>query len=334
MAAPGGTGVVGHPAWSPDGTRLSYTLETPTRPRELRVVDVGTGASRRITPDPPGAAHLDRLVAPEKVSYESTDGHTIHAYLYAPRDRSPERPAPGLLWIHGGPTSQWEDTYQPDVQDLVQRGYAVLMPNIRGSSGYGKAFEDANNRCWGHCDLEDVRAGAEDLATLPYVDGDALGITGTSYGGIMTLSAIAFAPGLFQAAVSRSGYGDWVAFVEEEHNELRHRKLLEYELGPFPEARDVYRHVSPIRAAADVRTPVFLLHGEGRYPGSPQSLDFAGALQEHYKVFRYKAYPGETYYVAGRDNRRELLRDVEAFLGFYLRGEPRTLPGRSWVPEG
>lgn len=181
--------------------------------------------------------------------------------------------------------------------------------------------------------MEDVRRGADFLRGLPYVDGGALGITGTSYGGIMTMSAVAFAPGEFQAAVSQSGYADWVAFMEGD-NELRHQKLSEYELGPWPENRDVYRHISSIRAVPDAETPIFIVHGEGRYPGSPQSRMFASALQEHYKPFRYKAYPGETYYVYTRDNRRQLLQDMEAFLDYYLRGEEAVLPGVTHVQEG
>lgn len=149
----------------------------------------------------------------------------------------------------------------------------------------------------------------------------------------MTMSAVAFAPGVFQAAVAQSGYADWVAFMEGG-NELRHQKLLEYELGSYPENRDVYRHVSSIHAVPQAQTPVFVVHGEGRYPGSPQSRLFASALQEHYKPFRYKAYPGETYYVYGRDNRRQLLQDMEAFFDVYLRGEARTLPGATHVPSG
>lgn len=330
LVAPSGMGVVDAPEWSPDGRLISYTLETPTSPRDLQVVEVESGETRRLTRSLPEGGAGRRLVAPEKVSYRSTDGHTIHGYLYAPRDRSERHPA--ILWIHGGPTSQYRDTYQQHVQYFVQRGYVVLLPNIRGSSGYGKAFEDANNGCWAHCDLEDVRRGADFLRSLPYVDGDALAITGTSYGGIMTMAAVTFAPGEFQAAVSQSGYADWVAFMEGD-NELRHQKLLEYELGPYPENRDVYRRASSIHAVDRAKTPIFIVHGEGRYPGSPQSRMFASALQERYKVFRYATYPGETYYVRSRANRRALLRDMEAFLDFYLRHEPVTLPGTSHVPE-
>lgn len=332
VVSPSEMGLVESPEWSPDGRWISYTLETPTSPRDLHTVRVADGETRRLARSLPEGGLADRLVTPEKVSYRSTDGQTIHGYLYRPPGASSGDGHPALLWIHGGPTSQWKDAFQQDVQYFVQRGYVVLLPNIRGSSGYGQDFEHANNGCWNHCDLEDVVRGADFVRDLPYVDGDAVGITGTSYGGIMSMSAVALAPGEFQAAVAQSGYADWVAFMEGS-NELRHQKLLEYEMGPYPENRDAYRHISSIHAVPDVETPIFVVHGEGRYPGSPQSRMFAAALQEHYKPFRYKAYPDETYYVYGKENRRQLLLDMEAFLDVYLRDEPTTLPGVRHLSE-
>jgi dipeptidyl aminopeptidase/acylaminoacyl peptidase len=324
LVAPG-SGVVAVPEWSPDGTRISYTLGTPTRPNDLFVVEVSSGTTTQLTVSMLAGNIERQLVAPEKIAYQSTDGLTINAYLYAPPgSRSGDR-YPAILWIHGGPTSQYSDTYQERVQFFVQRGYVVLLPNIRGSSGYGKAFEDANNGCWGHCDLEDVLAGVEYLEGLPYVNSDKIGITGTSYGGCMSMAAVAFAPGVFQAAVPSSGYGDWMHFVGEQ--ELRHIKLLDYELGPLAENEAVYRTSSPIYSVANITTPTFLVHGEGFFPESKASDNFADALEKHYKVFRHKAYPNENYYVRSRENERQLLLDMLQFFDEFLRDavvEPPT----------
>ncbi len=319
LVAPEGMGVVESPEWSPDGRWISYTLETPTRPKDLFVVPAEGGEPRRLTRSLPEGGLADRLVEPRKVRYSSTEGFEISAYLYAPPGaEGGERRHPGILWIHGGPTAQFDDDFQQHVQFFAQRGYVVLLPNIRGSSGYGKAFEDANNGCWGRCDLEDVRAGVEYLHGLSYVDSASTGITGTSYGGCMSMAAVAFAPDLFQAAVPLSGYGDWFHFYEEQ--ELRHLKLLDYELGTPEEAPDVYRNVSPIFWIEDVGTPVFLAHGVDRFPRSEASANFAEALERHYKVFRYETYPGENYYIYGRANRARLLRDMLDFFGRYLGG--------------
>ena len=229
------------------------------------------------------------------------------------------------MWIHGGPTSQFMDTFQPQVEYFVQAGYVVMLPNIRGSSGYGRRFEDLNDRDWGHGDLQDAIRGVEYLKTRDDVDPENFGITGTSYGGILSMAAVAFAPpGVFKASIACSGYGDFLHMAGEQ--ELRHVKLLEYELGDPVRDRDVYHHVSSIYHLDDATIPCFLLHGEGRYPGSTSSLDFALALEARYKPFWYQAYPGETYYVSGAANVKRQLRDMQDFFDLYLRGVPYTRP--------
>ncbi len=321
-------GRVSSPAWSPDGSEIAYILGTVTTPDDLHVVSLPSGASRQLTNSVPAGNFEERLVVPEKVRYRSSDGYDVSAYLYAPPGIEAGERVPGILWIHGGPTSQFHDTFQQHVQFFAQRGYALLLPNIRGSSGYGKAFEDANNGCWGHCDLEDVVAGAEYVKGLPYVNPSKIGITGTSYGGIMSMNAVTFAPDVFQASIPGSGYADWVHFYNGE-NELRHIKLLEYELGSFATSEHVWAHSSSINAVADVSTPLFLIHGVGRYPGSDQSEIFAQELENHYKPFRYKTYEGETYYVRGKANRRQMLLDMLAFFDQFLRDGLISSVGRA-----
>jgi dipeptidyl aminopeptidase/acylaminoacyl peptidase len=320
LVAPQGLGSVGNPAWSPDGRRVAYTMSTPTEASDLYVVPVEGGQPIRLTVSTPGGNLAASLVTPEKIRYRSFDGLEISAYLYKPAVIPAGTRLPAILYIHGGPTSQFNDTYQAQVQFLVQQGYVVLLPNIRGSSGYGRAFEDANNRDWGHGDLEDVKAGAEYLKRLAYVNGSRLGITGTSYGGCMTMSAVAFAPGFFQAAVASSGYGDWFDFYQEQ--EYRHLKLLDYEFGPLgPATEAIYRRNSPYFSIGAVQTPIMLVHGEGRFPGSRASAKFAAELERHYKVFRYQTYQGENYYVGGGPNQRKLYLDLLAFFDQYLKDQ-------------
>jgi len=318
-------GVCHGPAWSPDGRRLSYLHGTVTAPNDVWVVDVETRAARPLTRSMLGGGVAERLVRPEKITYRSFDDEPISAYLYRPPARQPGQRFPALLWIHGGPTNQFMDTFQPQVQYFVKAGYVVLLPNPRGSSGYGRRFEDLNNRDWGHGDLQDVLYGVEYLKALDDVDPDNVGITGTSYGGIMSMAAVAFAPpAVFKAAIPCSGYGDFLHMTGEQ--ELRHIKLLEYELGDPVRDEDVYRRVSPIFHLENSTTPCFLVQGEGRYPGSTSSIDFALALEALYKPFWYKAYPGETYYVANPANVKQQLRDMLDFFNLYLKGIPFQRP--------
>ncbi len=312
-------GVCAGPAWSPDGKALSYLYGTPTAPTDIWVVPAATGAARQVTHSMLGGGIAARLTVPTKIAYPSVDGRMIHAYLYRPAGQAGT--SPGILWIHGGPTSQFVDSLEPQVQYFVQAGYTVLLPNVRGSSGYGREFEDLNNGDWGHGDLRDAIAGADYLRGLAGVDAAHIGITGTSYGGILSMAAVAFAPaGTFQAAIPRSGYADFVHMHGEQ--ELRHVKLLEYEFGTLDEHPEVYRRCSPLYAAHQAATPCFVIHGEGKYPGSAAAKNFALALEAHYKPFWYKAYPGETYYVLARSNVTQMLRDMRDFFDLYLKDVP------------
>lgn len=313
-------GVVSNPSWSPDGKQVVYTFETPTSPKDIYVINSDGSNRRQLTYSLPVGNYQQRLVKPEKVKYESTDGYTISGYLYEPGEPGNY---PGIMWIHGGPTSQYNDTFQQHVQYFVNNGYVVLQPNIRGSSGYGKDFEKANQKCWGHCDLEDVRAGVDYLKTLSNINPQKMGIHGTSYGGIMSMAAAAFAPNLFQASVPSSGYGDWVSFYHNP-NELRHYKLSNYELGTFEESEEIWRKASAIYSVDQIKTPMFLVHGEGKYPPSPQSEQFAKELEAHYKTFEYKAYPNENYYVYGKENRKQMLKDIHEFFDKFLKDDVIT----------
>jgi dipeptidyl aminopeptidase/acylaminoacyl peptidase len=304
------------PAWSHDGTRIAYLRQTTTSPLNVWVVEVASCDRKRLTG---GDRAASDLIRPAKVSYTTFDGRRINAYLYSPPDASAAKQAPGLMWIHGGPTSQFSDTLQPWVQFFAQRGYAVLLPNIRGSSGYGKEFENLNNRDWGHDDLKDVLAGVEYLKTLGVVDGDRVGIHGTSYGGCMTMSAIAWAPGVFKAAIPLAGYGEWEALYAEQ--ELRHLQLLRYEFGDYPESADVYWRCSPFHDIAAIETPTFIVHGEGRLPTSAASRQFADEMRRLYKPIRYRVYDGECYYVRTTKGVERMLTDMLIFLDEHLKGE-------------
>ncbi len=321
LASPPGMGMVSNADWSPDGKQVSFTMETPVDPADLFVVPSAGGAPRQLTRSSGPAYIANALIRPRKVTYNSPDGFTVQAYLYEPILKAGET-APGILFIHGGPTSSFNDTYQSQVQYLAMRGYAVLLPNIRGSSGYGKSFEDANNGCWGRCDLIDVTAGVEYLRTLPYVDDQRMGITGTSYGGCMSLAAPAFAPGVFQAAVAVSGYGDWIHMIQEQ--ELRHLKLVEYEFGPLAKEEARYRASSPFFHIKDIQTPIMLLHGIGaQMPRSEASRLFADRLEMNYKPFVYKTYPNENYYVRRRENLMQMYADIVAYFDQHLKhGRP------------
>ena len=312
-----GIGVCSNLQWSPDGTTIAFRYGTPTTPADIWTVSLEDGHASQLTDASPGGGLTDRLTKPEKVTFKSFDGLTIHGYLYSPSDKSQKYP--GLLYIHGGPTNQFYDDLQVNVQYLVQRGYVVLLPNIRGSSGYGKVFEEANDKDWGGGDLKDAIAGRDYLKGLKYVDAENIGIMGRSYGGILSMCAISFAPGAFQAAVPISGYGDWPSLQAEM--ELRHNKMQVHEFGSFEEHSDVWYGCSPFYKIENATTPTFILHGEGKDPSSDASRLFAVEMKRLYKTVEYKVYHNDGYYVDVPVNVRQLLLDVADFLDRYLKPE-------------
>lgn len=310
-------GVVANIDWAPDSRRLSYTLATPTSAADLYVVSLDGSAPTQLTFSAPGGNLEADLVTPDKISYETFDGRSINAYLYKPHDMRPGERFPAIVLIHGGPTSHFADSYQLHAQFFTQQGYVMLLPNVRGSSGYGREFELLNNGDWGHGDRRDIVAGAEYLRSLPYVNPDRLGVEGTSYGGFLTPAVIAWSPDVFQAAIPISGYPNRVRFMED--GEYQHIQQLAYEFGPFDENEEVYYRNSPFFAVKNIQTPTFVIHGEGRFPESPQMKYFADELERHYKVFRYKSYKGETFYVNSRENTRQMLLDMLDFFNQYLK---------------
>jgi len=309
-------GICQAPAWSPNGATIAFLQASPTDTQDLWTIDVTRGAITRLTDSLP-VGMRGRLTRPEKIAYTSFDGRSIHAYLYRPTPKAPGKRYPAVLHIHGGPTSQFYDALDPLAQFLARRGYAVLLPNIRGSSGYGKEFEDLNNGDWGHGDLRDAIAGADWLRAQDWIDGAHIGITGTSYGGCLSMSAVCNAPGQFQAAVPHAGYADWVFVMSEQ--ERRHLQLMRYEFGEFPENIAVYRHCSPIYNVHQAQTPTLVLHGEGQLPRSEDSRRFVEAMRREYKTVEYKVYRDECYYVRTRTNLKQMYLDMADFFDRYLK---------------
>ena len=317
-------GMASRAEWSPDGARISFALGTPTKAPDLYVVAASGGTPKQVTFSDRDGTLANALVTPEKIRW-TNDGLTINAYLYKPKSLPASGRAPVLMLVHGGPTSQFSDSYQLQAQFFASRGYVVIAPNVRGSSGYGKRFEDLNNRDWGHGDLRDVVTGVKWAKSQPYVDPNKIGITGVSYGGMLTMYAISFAPGVFQAAVSQSGYGD----VRDFHNivpELQHSQLLHYELGKWPSTPavdSIYRRSSSILKAKDATAPALIIHGYGLHvlDADYAAWKFARELAKHSKLVEYKSYPNETYYVYGRENTKQMLQDIVAFLDRYLKDD-------------
>lgn len=289
-------GVASHPAWSPDSRRLAFLYQSFTKPPDVWVAEVeeckgrlAVLAARQLTYSMPRGLER-KLIPPEKVEYASFDGTIIPGYVYRPRQRSSE-PGPAIIEVQGGPVDQFRDTMQIVAQYLVQRGYTVLMPNRRGSAGYGKDFEEMIRTGWGIDDLQDIVAGAEYLAEAGLANPRRIGVTGSSYGGAMTMMLACAAPqGVFQASISRSGYADWAYYYG--HGSQRTVKLLRHSLGPLDENKELYRKSSALNKVQEAQTPVFVIDQEAdpTAPRVDQRQEFVAGLRQFDKPVRYRKY--------------------------------------------
>jgi pimeloyl-ACP methyl ester carboxylesterase len=267
--------IIGEPILSADGRRLFYTLSTPRIPGDIWAYDRLTGRTRRLTSSP-SEVPPDRLVTPEPATAESFDGEQIPMFVFRPPHPGPQAlgpdahvpdahvpdarvPGPGVVVkIHGGPESQAVLLFDPVVQGLAAAGYTVIVPNVRGSTGYGKryaALDDTTRRLGSVHDLAAVHA---------WMAGEGLGadraaLWGGSYGGYMVLAGLAFQPELWAAGVDIVGISDLVTFLENTSDYRRAYREREY--GSLEHDRDFLAAASPLRHAENIRAPLFVIHG-------------------------------------------------------------------------
>jgi dipeptidyl aminopeptidase/acylaminoacyl peptidase len=243
------------PAFSRDGSKLAFAFSTPRQPFEAYVYDVDAGELTRLTGDGP----IDG-VDPELHRFASFDGVEIPVFLFTPEG---DGPFPVVVAVHGGPEGQWQPYFAPRsgalTQYLVERGYAVAAPNVRGSSGYGKRFmslDDVGLRLDSVRDLAELHAW---LSARPEIDGSRAVVYGGSYGGYMTLASLAFHPDLWAAGVSFVGISNLVTFLENTSEYRRGAREREY--GSLATDREILWNVSAASRLDDIRAPLFLEHG-------------------------------------------------------------------------
>ena len=240
-------------------TKILLNYSTDITRTALVAYDLATDTYESLIEPEYGSIDRRIFVNAEHVWYATFDGTKIPALLYRPRDIASGEKLPGLVHVHGGPTGQWFRGFDPFAQFLVDRGFVVLEPNIRGSTGYGAQFRDAALKDWGGADLEDVAAGAKYLGSLPYVDRDRLVVFGGSYGGFMTLIAATKKPELWRAAVSWVGISDLHRMWDESREHFRY--FLREQMGDPEADRTLWRDRSAVEFADRLSAKLLLVHG-------------------------------------------------------------------------
>jgi dipeptidyl aminopeptidase/acylaminoacyl peptidase len=275
-----------------------YTVRgDPTTPPQVWNASAGEPAI------PTGSVGFaERLGEPTEFTFQSGDCE-IHTVVYPPVGGFPDHPdsVPLLVRPHGGPTAFDDFGWDYRSQYFAALGYAVSMPNYRGSDGYGRDHRNANDDDWGGGDLDDViGAGDATADAFAAVDGDRVGIFGGSGGGLMTVNALGNSD-RFDAGAAFYGVYDYETFVDDTDDVGW--QLMKRELGDLSTDLENYREASPIRNVPDIEDPVLVLHGEedARVPIS-QSEQLCEELEQHGKRHELQRYEGEPHGFSGREN--------------------------------
>lgn len=234
------------------------------------------------------------LSRPEAVSWTSFDGETAHGIYYPPASEHFEGSGapPLVVVVHGGPTSQVQTSWNPQAQFLATRGYAVLLPNYRGSTGYGRPYMLKLRESWGIYDVQDSRTGASSLADRGLADPERLVIMGGSAGGFTVLQSLVELSGFYRAGVSLFGVSNMFALATDTHK--FEERYLDSLLGPLPQASAVYRARSPLFHAEKIMDPLAVFQGDiDRVVPREQSDAIVASLRARGVPHEYHVYEGE-----------------------------------------
>jgi dipeptidyl aminopeptidase/acylaminoacyl peptidase len=247
----------------------------------------------------------------ELVAWTSFDGAVVPGWFAVPEGAAPAAGWPAVVWVHGGPAMQARAHFRPDMQALLAQGYAVLMPNVRGSTGYGRVTMDADDVEKRLDSVHDLAAGREWLARRSEIDPERIAVMGQSYGGYMVLAALTEYPALWRCGIDFYGIADFGTLLEGTGPWRRGHRAAEY--GDPSRHRALFDRISPIRHVDRVRVPLLVLHGE-RDPrvGIGESEQVVAALRARgrpvvYETFGYAGHgfirPDDTVrvYAAVRD---------------------------------
>ncbi|MDR7278230.1 S9 family peptidase [Catenuloplanes atrovinosus] len=310
-------------AFAADGGLLALVVQSAIQPRTIWLIDPALGEGRALGDDPtapatpvPGEPSWPVVIAPQLCDLRSGDGLAISGWLYRPDDDH-DGPWPTVISLHGGPEAQERPGHNPLFQALLARGLAVFAPNVRGSSGFGRSFVDADNRAGRYGAIADVAACVEYLVSSGVADPARIGCIGRSYGGYLTLTALVTFPELFAAGVSECGMSDFATFYERTEPWIAAAAVSKY--GHPEHDRELLRDLSPLHRMDRLTAPLLLVHGanDTNVPvyESEQVLE---ALRGRDVPHDYLLLPGEGHDFLARSSRQTAITATARWLATHL----------------
>ncbi|WP_375767884.1 S9 family peptidase [Archangium gephyra] len=301
--------------------RMAFYHNGDRSPSNLHLYDFGTKKITRLTDTMSRDIQTEDLVDAEVVRFKSFDGMEIPNIIYKPHQATASAKAPAIVWVHGGPGGQTRKGYSPVLQYLVNHGYVVLGINHRGSSGYGKSFYTADDQKHGREPLLDCIEAKKYLASLPYVDAERIGIAGGSYGGYMTLAALAFHPDAFKVGIDIFGVSNWLRTLKSIPPWWEsQREALYKELGDPAKQEQLLRDISPLFHAEKISKPLLVLQGANDPRViQPESDEIVEAVKKNGVPVEYVIFPDEGHGFTKRKNEVEAYSRMLGFLEKHLK---------------
>jgi dipeptidyl aminopeptidase/acylaminoacyl peptidase len=304
--------------FSHEGKRLLYSHNGPNAPNDLWVYNLITQKSHQITHSFSGGLRSEDMVEPYLVHYPSKDGKwQISAFVYVPYSAQRNGKNAAVVFIHGGPEAKLQNFIVRPIQYLVNQGYFVIAPNYRGSSGYGKEFQDANRFDLGGGDLDDVISAADWMVKTGYVDTKKIAVIGGSYGGYLTMMAVTKAPERFAAGVPWIPFVNWFTVFENTSPELR--EFILANMGDPNKDVARFKDRSPIYFVDQIKAPLLLLAG-GNDPRCPktEAEQVAQAVKKRGGVVDLKIYENEGHGFTKIENLIDSYTRIAEFLKKYV----------------
>ncbi len=264
LTLPAEHGIMGFTKFSADSKQLVSAFISATRASDAYLWDIEKDTVRPLSRTSHGGLDTSTFVSPELIHYPTFDtnesGETRHipAWLYKPETDS-DNPRPVIVIVHGGPEGQSRPIFSFTAQYFVNQGYAVMLPNVRGSVGYGKAYSHLDDVEKRMDSVADLAHAAHWLKAQPDIDENKIVVYGGSYGGFMVLSAMTTYPDLWVAGVNIVGISNFVTFLENTSDYRRAHREAEY--GSLAKDRDFLESISPINHIDNIQAPLMVIHG-------------------------------------------------------------------------
>ncbi|NRD79756.1 S9 family peptidase [Bacillus sp. BRMEA1] len=308
-------GVISNLKFSPDNKKLAYEFNGSAYPSDIWELDLQTIQAARLTYVSRSPVLNERMTEPELINYRSFDTLQIPAFYYQPKNASTKLPV--VLYLHGGPESQSRAVYNPIIQYLINLGYAICAPNVRGSTGYGKTYthlDDAQKRLDA---VKDLVSLVEWLKLNRNIDFNKIGIMGGSYGGFMVLAAICHFPKYWSAAVDIVGISSIRTFLQTTSPWRKKQREAEY--GTIEKDGRFFDQIDPLHHTEHIISPLLVLHGENdaRVP-IKEAEQMVNKLKERSHPVEFIRFNDEGHQFVKLKNKRTAYKEIVKFLEQYL----------------